>query len=104
MPHLISSKTVGLLREGETLRSADRPEGFGHPDVAAANGLAERSAALAEVALGQGSYFSTENPYDSPLWELKALKRLRVRGGGRPELLNQGAYGSPILQAHWSVH
>ena len=50
------------------LRSRKHPEGFGQAQVLRANLLAERAAALSELAWKQGADFSVENPVDSFLW------------------------------------
>lgn len=65
----------------KVLRTPGRPEGFGDAAAETGNLLADRSAAIGEMQVARERYVSVEHPWESLMWELKPLKRLRKRKG-----------------------
>ena len=103
-----SARRKDQYASARVLRTKERPEGFGDPITKEANIMAERSAALAEVMLKMGGWFSIENPESSLMWDMKAFKRLIKLPDVLVTSFDQCMWGSPhkkpttvITNASW---
>ena len=76
-----------------TVRSDERPEGWGHPVAEEGNRHLEAIEVIVMEAARAGCSTSIENPWDSFLWETAKMKRLTRRLHLTPVYLEQCAYG-----------
>ena len=83
----------------KTLRTLERPEGDPNSqETVEANLLASRCAMLAIQQWKSRQFFSIENPWESFLWELKLMKKVRALPGTKLVYLDQCAYGSQHMK------
>eukprot|EP00913_Durusdinium_trenchii_P002195 g2027.t1 len=76
-----------------TVRSDERPEGWGHPVAEKGNRHLEAIEIILMEAARSGCTISIENPWNSFLWETAKMKKLAKRLHLVPVYLEQCAYG-----------
>ena len=76
------------------LRTDENPKGWGHPLAEEGNKVGERTAILMDEASEGGATTSTENPFDSFLWEQTFMAR-HVKRMKKVEL-HQCVYGAEV--------
>ena len=84
--------------EVPTIRSEERPEGWGDPQAEEANEIIRRMVLLCMMLHKRGATFAIENPWESNLWLLKVIQRLLRLTGAELILLHQCTYGASSMK------
>lgn len=79
----------------QPLRTLAHPGGLGDAATETGDLLADRAVAVGEMQVARGRYVSIENPWESWMWELKSLKKLKKRTGMFFIQVDPCAYGGP---------
>ena len=96
--HLAPPYPVGNKGErgrDQPLRTLAHPGGLGDAATETGDLLADRAVAVGEMQVARGRYVSIENPWESWMWELKSLKKLKKRTGMFFIQVDPCAYGGP---------